>query len=957
METDAATVAGKPSSQQRQAAPSTLPPGWIELKDPSGRLMFFNTSTGQSSWQRPMVRKLPPGWQKSQTPDGKVIFIHPESGSCSYEWPAAQSPRSDFAGKVPLTRSVTAPSQPVGMKSGDRPPNSNRSPSTPSYRAQGGSLMTANVDKDSARKVVPGINQAYAIRQLSENNNCGVLSKALVHEIGVTSSAMKDTTIMAASLAARQAKTVTKTMMSPKRMGKISKKMVIHTGAVGIKTGRACKGLMHEMVEAADKRGKYQPKQHQFVPNVIQPPQDPQKVVRADKHWQDQAQQVANQGQMRPLSQAQPIPQKLVDELKYAQPPSNRTSRSPQTSAPTPKVPPEHEYTQAQEEHSAEGHAQFDPQASATQQPRGIPFSTLQAPGKPGLSFNPRLPVRKPLKHQVQLPDSSNIYAPEATYPAVAGMNISGKDAAGPAAAIGKASSTTGGVSTNQNLKPKMNPRQISSSNASLQSPVNATDNATTVAHPVPRATTSFQSSTQVQGPPQSVQTVARGPANRPSDSTKPPASQQATRQISSHPQVRPSIRPSVTKLPARQSAPLTSIQAQLTTARPQSTHPPSYEQTVRPQLHRPSKNRPAARPVPGINQPVPLMYRRHTSAPASQGPQSYSQPQPQPIPSVTDNSELEAYQPYDSVDGTQPYDSVDGTQPYDSVDGTQPYDSVDGTQPYDSVDGTQPYDFVDGTQPYDSVDGTQQYDSVDGTQLYDSVDGPQSYDSDSSTTAMDQQNPTGYSQVDMSAMQDAGGADQTTLVDESDSQQQMDSQDAVAGQDTVGDDTTYYQETNQVDVADQSSDGAGYQFSTEEAAVVDDGTGGEEVYYEESGAVQSADGSEYEYDYACEVDVSGDAYAADDGGDVVCAEDDGGDVVYAEDDGSGDETYAADDGDDVVYAEDDGGDVAYAEDDGSDVAYAEDDGSGDDTYATDNGGDDTCAGDDGGDDMYAGDD
>ena len=322
---------------------------------------------------------------------------------------------------------------------------------------------------------------------------------------------------------------------------------------------------------------------------------------------------------MRSLSLARPIPQKLVDELKYAQPPSNLTNRPPQTSAPTSKVPLEHEYTQAQEEHSAGGHAQFNSQASTTPQPRGIPISTLQAPGKPGLSINPRVPAGKPLKHQVQLPDSSNIYPLETNYPAVAGMNVSGKDAAGFAAAFGNssaASSMTGGVVTDQDLKPKMNPRQISSCNASLQSPVNATDNATSVTHPVRKATTNFQSSGQVQGPPRSVQTVARGPANRPSDSTKPPTSQQATSQISSHPQVRPSIFPSATK-------PL---------ACSQSTHPPSYEQTVCRQPHRPSKNRPATRPVPGNHQPVPLTYQRHTSAPASQGPQLYSRSQPHKV-------------------------------------------------------------------------------------------------------------------------------------------------------------------------------------------------------------------------------------------------------------------------------------------------------------------------------------
>jgi hypothetical protein len=69
--------------------------------------------------------------------------------------------------------------------------------------------MTVNVDGNLARKVVPGIEGAYAIHQLSENNNCNVLSKALVHDMGVASNAIKD-------------------------MAKMSKKMVVHTGTLGV---------------------------------------------------------------------------------------------------------------------------------------------------------------------------------------------------------------------------------------------------------------------------------------------------------------------------------------------------------------------------------------------------------------------------------------------------------------------------------------------------------------------------------------------------------------------------------------------------------------------------------------------------------------------------------------------------------------------------------------------------
>ena len=919
--------------------------------------MFFNTATGQSSWQRPTVRRLPPGWQKSQTPDGKVIFIHPESGRSSYEWPAAQSPVSDLADAASLTQSVSPPPQPVGHSPGDRPPYQDRNQPTPSDRPQGGSLTMANVDGDWARKMVHPIEEAYTIHQLSENHNCNVLSKALVHDIGVTSSAIKDTTIIAASLAARQAKTVTKTMMNPTKMRKMSKKMVVHTGALGVKTGRACKGLMHEMVDAADKKGKYQPKQRQFMPDGRQPLQDPQKVPRIDQHGQSQVQQVVNQGQMRPLSQAQPIPQKLVNEYEHAQPLSNvpiqyQTNWPPQAVAPPPN--------------------------SATQQPQGIPSSTFQVPGKSGLNFNPGVPARKALKHQAQQRESSNSNALEATIPALAGMVISADDAAGPAAARGNAparSLTMSDVSTYQVMNQKADPPQIPSSiagpgRANLQNQANATGNSASFARPVRRATTGVQSSPQVQGPPQSVQNVNRGPANVPPGLSNPPAFQQNMGQMSSLRQVRPSIRPSITHPPAHQPSPLISVYPQLTTARPPSNHPPSYEQAVPPPLHHPSGNRPAA---PGTQLPAPLMYPYRASALVSHLSHSHphSRPHAQPMPPVTDNSELGAYQQNDYGDGTQQNnygdgtqqnygdgtqqndysdetqqstygdeaqqsnygDGIqqnygDGTQQNNCVDGTQQTscgdgtqqnyygdgtqqsnygdgaqqnDYVDGTQQNNCGDGTQQNYYGDGTQQSNYGDGAQQNDYVDGTQQNNYGDGTQQNDMDSSTIVMDQQDQVDYVQVDTSNLPDASGADQATLVDQSANQQQMTSQDqdVGGGQNIVGGDNTYYQGMDQVDGAgqmngvDQGGDATGYGVYTEQIAVADDGMGGQAVYCEESGAVQFADGSGYEYDYSCEVDVNGDTYAGGDGG---C--DCGGDTYTGDDYGGdyGSDAYGGDD-------------------------------------------------------------
>jgi hypothetical protein len=156
----------------------------------------------------------------------------------------------------------------------------------------------------------------------------------------------------------------------------------------------------------------------------------------------------------------------------------------------------------------------------------------------------------------------------------------------------------------------------------------------------------------------------------------------------------------------------------------------------------------------------------------------------------------------------------------------------------------------------------------------------------------MDQQNQVDYVQVDTSAMQDGSGADQATLVDQSGNQDQ----DVGGGQNIVGGDNTYYQGMDQVDGAgqtdgvDQSGITAGYGVYTEQMAVADDGMGGQDVYCQETGAVQFANGSGYEYDYSCEVDISGDTYAGDDcGGDTYTGDGYGGDTYGGDDFGGGD--------------------------------------------------------------------
>ncbi|KAK5045654.1 hypothetical protein LTR84_009023 [Exophiala bonariae] len=300
-----------PIQAQPQPQLLPLPPGWLEMADPSGRTLYCNPTTGTTSWERPSVPQLPLGWMKSQTPDGKTIYIHAETQRCSYEFPSqpqasVSQPQAKIQPQIrplntqmpQITRYPTAP----GKNATIGAPVLHRRQTAPVQALQDPLSVTVSVNTTMARKAVPGFNEALAVHQLSERNNSTVLTKKFAADLAVTTHAMKDATISGASLATRQAKVAGQIMVDPKKMQKMSKKMVIKTGAMGVKTGRALKSMMGEMVEAADKKGKYQPKDRHFIPYdgqveyqmkvpVQHPAQVPMKTHEDEFQQQQQQQQ------------------------------------------------------------------------------------------------------------------------------------------------------------------------------------------------------------------------------------------------------------------------------------------------------------------------------------------------------------------------------------------------------------------------------------------------------------------------------------------------------------------------------------------------------------------------------------------------------------------------------------------------------------------------------------------
>ncbi|KIX04290.1 uncharacterized protein Z518_05157 [Rhinocladiella mackenziei CBS 650.93] len=99
-----------------------------------------------------------------------------------------------------------------------------------------------NVNTAIARKAVPGSEEAYTVYQLCERNNTNALSQKFASDLAQTATAMKETTITAARFATGQARMVGSSLVSRKKLGKASRRIAMHTGALSMKTGHAVKG-------------------------------------------------------------------------------------------------------------------------------------------------------------------------------------------------------------------------------------------------------------------------------------------------------------------------------------------------------------------------------------------------------------------------------------------------------------------------------------------------------------------------------------------------------------------------------------------------------------------------------------------------------------------------------------------------------------------------------------------
>lgn len=303
------------------------------MQDPSGsgRPLYCNPSTGQTSWERPEVRVLPSGWVKATTPDGKDIFIHLETQRCTFQWPEqgvsppARSPKPVVQG-TPISRTVTVPGNGIVQSK----PKIVRSQTVPVLPQQQHAIAT--------RKHIPSSTAANTIDHLSDRNNTRVLSSKFASDLAQTTSAMKEVTISGASLATRQAKVVGQTLVSRKKLGKASKKLVVHTGALTVKTGRAFKGLVSEMVDAADKKGKYDPNQRHPIPSKTKVlPQNPTKTLVNEHQQEHMPKKCDPQPNISPTNTTMPKQQPSHGAITVSR---NLTARKPVGSQPRPAINP-----------------------------------------------------------------------------------------------------------------------------------------------------------------------------------------------------------------------------------------------------------------------------------------------------------------------------------------------------------------------------------------------------------------------------------------------------------------------------------------------------------------------------------------------------------------------------------------------------------------------------------------
>jgi hypothetical protein len=62
-----------------------LPPGWEELREPSGRVYYGNRALNIVQYVRPV--NLPPGWEELKEPSGRIYFGNPALNAVQYELP------------------------------------------------------------------------------------------------------------------------------------------------------------------------------------------------------------------------------------------------------------------------------------------------------------------------------------------------------------------------------------------------------------------------------------------------------------------------------------------------------------------------------------------------------------------------------------------------------------------------------------------------------------------------------------------------------------------------------------------------------------------------------------------------------------------------------------------------------------------------------------------------------
>lgn len=79
-----------------------LPSGWVQRKDPEGKIYYQNLTTLQS--YRTIPGSLPSGWREAKDPDGKSFFVHDELQLASWHRPGEQPPtRKATVGGQPQT--------------------------------------------------------------------------------------------------------------------------------------------------------------------------------------------------------------------------------------------------------------------------------------------------------------------------------------------------------------------------------------------------------------------------------------------------------------------------------------------------------------------------------------------------------------------------------------------------------------------------------------------------------------------------------------------------------------------------------------------------------------------------------------------------------------------------------------------------------------------------------------